>query len=46
MDKTAIPNILLKRTGKEATPEFIDGTTRTFDMWWLSSFEGVRKRDR
>ena len=35
--KTAIPKIVLERTGKEATPEFIDGATRTFGMWWLSS---------
>jgi len=26
--------------------EFIEGATRTFGMWWLSSLEGVRKRGR
>ena len=31
--KAAIPNIVLERTGKEATPEFIDGVKRTFGMW-------------
>ena len=30
-------------TGKPATPEFIEGATRTFGMWWLRSLEGVRK---
>ncbi len=42
--KTAIPKIVLERTGKEATPEFIDGATRTFGMWWLSSLEQVKSR--
>ena len=41
--KEAIPKIVLERTGKEATPEFIEGATRTFGMWWLSSLEGVKK---
>jgi len=42
--RTAIPKIVLERTGKEATPEFIDGATRTFGMWWLSSLEQVKSR--
>ena len=42
--KEAIPKIVLERTGKQATPEFIEGTTRTFGMWWIRSLEGVRKR--
>ena len=42
--KTAIPKIVLERTGKEATPEFIEGATRTFGMWWLSSLEQVKSR--
>ena len=42
--KEAIPKIVLERTGKPATPEFIEGATRTFGMWWLSSLEGVKKR--
>ena len=42
--KAAIPKIVLERTGKPATPEFIEGATRTFGMWWLSSLEGVKKR--
>ena len=44
--KEAIPKIVLERTGKPATPEFIEGATRTFGMWWLRSLEGVRKRGR
>ena len=42
--KEAIPKIVLERTGKPATPEFIEGATRTFGMWWLRSLEGVRQR--
>ena len=44
--KAVIPKIIIERTGKEATLEFIDGATRTFSMWWLSSLEDVRKRGR
>ena len=42
--RAAIPKIVLERTGKPATPEFIEGATRTFGMWWLRSLEGVRQR--
>ena len=42
--KEAIPKIVLERTGKPATPEFIEGATRTFGMWWLGSLEGVKQR--
>ena len=41
--KAAIPKIVLERTGKPATPEFIEGATRTFGMWWLHSLEQVKK---
>ena len=41
--KEAIPKIVLERTGKPATPEFIEGATRTFGMWWIRSLEGVRR---
>ncbi len=44
--KEAIPKIVLERTGKPATPEFIEGATRTFGMWWLSSLEGVKQRGK
>ena len=42
--KEAIPKIVLERTGKPATPEFIEGATRTFGEWWLRSLEGVKSR--
>jgi len=42
--KEAIPKIVLERTGKPATPEFIEGATRTFGMWGLSSLEQVKSR--
>ena len=41
--KEAIPKIVLERTGKEATPEFIDGATKTFGMWWLHTLEQVKR---
>ena len=41
--KEAIPKIVLERTGKEATPEFIDGATRTFGLWWLGTLERIQK---
>ena len=42
--KEAIPKIVLERTGKPATPEFIEAATNTFGMWWLSSLEQVKSR--
>ena len=42
--KEAIPKIVLERTGKPATPEFIEGATSTYGMWWLSSLEQVKSR--
>ena len=42
--KEAIPKIVLERTGKPATPEFIEGATRTFGEWWMRSLEGVKRR--
>ena len=41
--KEAIPKIVLERTGKEATPEFIDGATKTFGTWWLGTLEQIKK---
>ena len=43
MDKEAIPKIVLEKTGKEATPEFIEGATRTFGTWWLNSLEDLKR---
>ena len=42
--KEAIPKIVLEINGKPATPEFIEGATSTFGMWWLSSLEQVKRR--
>ena len=42
--KEAIPKIILERTGKEATPEFIDGATKTFGIWWLGTLDQVKKQ--
>ena len=40
--REAIPRIVLERTGKPATPEFIEGAIRTFGLWWLRSLEQIR----
>ena len=42
--KEAIPKIILERTGKEATPEFINGATKTFGIWWLGTLDQVKKQ--
>ena len=34
--RKAIPKIVLERTGKPATPEFIEGATNSFALWWMS----------
>ena len=41
--KEAIPKIVLERTGKEATQEFIEGATKTFGIWWLGTLEQIKK---
>ena len=41
--KEAIPKIVLERTGKEATLEFIDGATKTFGFWWLGTLEQIKR---
>ena len=40
--KEAIPKIVLERTGKEATLEFINGATKTFGFWWLGTLEQIK----
>lgn len=39
----AIPKIVLEKTGKETTPEFIEVATRTYGEWWLRTLEGIKK---
>ena len=41
--KEAIPKIVLERTGKEATPEFINKATRTFGLWWIGTIEQIKR---
>ena len=41
--RTAIPKIVLEKTGKQATPEFIEGATNTFALWWMSTYETIIK---
>ena len=39
----AIPKIVLEKTGKPATPEFIEGATKTFGFWWLGTLEQIKR---
>ena len=41
--RKAIPKIVLEKTGKRATPEFIEGATNTFALWWMSTYETIIK---
>ena len=41
--RKAIPKIVLERTGKPATPEFIEGATKSFALWWMSTHETIIK---
>ena len=41
--RKAIPKIVLERTGKSATPEFIEGATKSFALWWMSTYETIIK---
>ena len=41
--KEAIPKIVLERTGKESTPEFVNGVTKTFGLWWLGTLEQIKR---
>ena len=41
--KEAIPKIVLEKTGKPATPELIDGATKTFGFWWLGTLEQIKQ---
>ena len=41
--KEAIPKIVLEKTGKPATPEFIEGATKSFALLWMSTYETIIK---
>ena len=41
--KEAIPKIVLEKTGRPATQEFIDGATKTFGFWWLGTLERTKQ---
>ena len=43
LTEEAIPKIVLEKTGKPATPEFIDGATKTFGLWWLGTLEQIKQ---
>tara|TARA_B100000941_G_scaffold6810_1_gene4341 strand:- start:18 stop:533 length:516 start_codon:yes stop_codon:yes gene_type:complete len=44
--KEAIPKIVLEKTGKPATPEFIEGATKSFALWWMSTYETIIKQEK
>ena len=41
--KESIPKIVLKKTGKPAIPEFIDGATKIFGFCWLGTLEQIKR---
>ena len=41
--RDAIPRIVLEKTGEPATPEFIEGATKSFALWWMSTYETIIK---
>ena len=41
--KEAIPKNVLENTGKPAPPEFIEGVTNTFALWWMTTYETIIK---
>ncbi|MDC3134594.1 hypothetical protein OA511_01270 [Prochlorococcus sp. AH-716-J09] len=43
---SAIPKIVLEKNGKLATPEFIEGATKSFALWWISTYETIIKRGK
>ena len=42
----AIPKIVLERTGKQASPEFITGATKTYGEWWLRTLEDINRKGK
>ena len=44
--RDAIPRIVLEKTGKPATPEFIEGATKSFALWWMSTYETIIKQEK
>ena len=41
--RDSIPRIVLEKTGEPATPEFIEGATKSFALWWMSTYETIIK---
>ena len=44
--RKAIPKIVLEKAGKPATPEFIEGATKSFALWWMSTYETIIKQEK
>ena len=44
--RDAIPRIVLEKTGEPATPEFIEGATKSFALWWMSTYETIIKQGK
>ena len=43
LTEEAIPKIVLEKTGKPATPEFIDGATKTFGLCCLELLSKLKE---
>ena len=44
--RDAIPRIVLEKTGEPATREFIEGATKSFALWWISTYERIIKQEK
>ena len=44
--RDAIPRIVLEKTGEPATPEFIEGATKSFALCWMSTYETIIKQGK
>ena len=44
--RDAIPRIVMEKTGVPATPEFIEGATKSFALWWMSTYETIIKQGK
>ena len=42
----AIPRIVMEKTGVPATPSFIEGATKSFALWWMSTYETIIKQGK
>ena len=44
--RDAIPRIVFEKTGEQATREFIESATKSFAIWWVSTYERIIKQEK